>query len=177
MKKITILIFMTLCLLLSGCQGNVKETEQKEDRQETAENTKAPECEYTWATSHCTYRTEEMELSDGADGEDEEDICQECLVQSDYEGKVIQKIPAESLGLTDTQGIHFMNVSENEVLIFSTYDSSDLVKVYSVPVIRKGDREEIEEDTYFCYDLVTKQLKKEEKNDPEMFYRYIKNSK
>ena len=144
MRKKFIAIFMTLCLLLTGCQGNVNKTEQKEKKQETTENTKAEiECEYTWATSHCTYRTEEMELSDGADGEDEEDICQECLVQSDYEGKVIQKIPAESLGLTDTQGIHFMNVSENEVLIFSTYDSSDLVKVYSVPVIRKGDREEI----------------------------------
>ena len=40
-----------------------------------------------------------------------------------------------------------------------------------------AEGEEIEEDMYFCYDLVTKQLKKEEKNDPEMFYRYIKNSK
>ena len=128
MKKITILIFMTLCLLLTGCQGNINKTEQKEEKQETADAAQTEiECEYTWATSHCTYRTEEMELSDGADGEDEEDICQECLVQSDYEGKVIQKIPAESLGLTDTQGIHFMNVSENEVLIFSTYDSSDQI--------------------------------------------------
>ena len=36
MRKKWIAIFMTLCLLLSGCQGNVKETEQKEDRQETA---------------------------------------------------------------------------------------------------------------------------------------------
>ena len=144
MKKKSIAIFMTLCLILTGCQGNVNKTEQKEEKQETTDIAQAEiECEYKWATSHCTYRTEEMELSDGADGEDEEDICQECLVQSDYEGKVIQKIPAESLGLTDTQGIHFMNVSENEVLIFSTYDSSDLVKVYSVPVIRKGDREEI----------------------------------
>ena len=144
MKKKSIAIFMTLCLILTGCQGNVNKTEQKEEKQEKADAAQTEiECEYTWATSHCTYRTEEMELSDGADGEDEEDICQECLVQSDYKGKVIQKIPAESLGLTDTQGIHFMNVSENEVLIFSTYDSSDLVKVYSVPVIRKGAREEI----------------------------------
>ena len=144
MKKKSIVVFMTICLILTGCQGNVNKTEQKEEKQEKADAAQTEiECEYTWATSHCTYRTEEMELSDGADGEDEEDICQECLVQSDYEGKVIQKIPAESLGLTDTQGIHFMNVSENEVLIFSTYDSSDLVKVYSVPVIRKGDREEI----------------------------------
>ena len=39
-----------------------------------------------------------------------------------------------------------------------------------------AEGEEIEEDTYFCYDLVTKQLKKEEKNDPEMFYRYIDNN-
>ena len=114
MKKKFIVVFMTICLILTGCQGNVNKTEQKEEKQETADAAQTEiECEYTWATSHCTYRTEEMELSDGADGEDEEDICQECLVQSDYEGKVIQKIPAESLGLTDTQGIHFMNVSEN----------------------------------------------------------------
>lgn len=144
MRKKFIVVFMTICLLLTGCQGNVNKTEQKEEKQETTDTAQAEiECEYKWATSHCTYRTEEMELSDGADGEDEEDICQECLVQSDYEGKVIQKIPAESLGLRDTQGIYFMHVSENEVLISSTSDSSDLVKVYSVPVIRKGDREEI----------------------------------
>ncbi len=144
MKKITILIFMTICLLLTGCQGNINKTEQKEEKQEKADAAQTEiECEYTWATSHCTYRTEEMELSDGADGEDEEDICQECLVQSDYKGKVIQKIPAESLGLRDTEGICFLHVSENEVLISRTSDSSKLVKIYSVPVIRKGDREEI----------------------------------
>ena len=144
MRKKSIAVFMTICLLLTGCQGNVNKTEQKEEKQETADAAQAEiQCEYEWATSHCTYRTEEMGLSDGADGEDEEDICQECLVQSDYEGKVIQKIPAGRLGLRDTQGIYFMHVSENEVLISSTSDSSDLVKVYSVPVIRKGDREEI----------------------------------
>ncbi len=144
MRKKWIAIFMTLCLILTGCQGNVNKTEQKEENQETADITQAEiECEYKWATSHCTYRTEEMELSDGTDGEDEEDICQECLVQSDYKGKVIQKIPAESLGLRDTEGISFLHVSENEVLISRTSDSSKLVKIYSVPVIRKGDREEI----------------------------------
>ena len=37
MKKITILIFMTLCLLLTGCQGNINKTEQKEEKQETAD--------------------------------------------------------------------------------------------------------------------------------------------
>ena len=35
MKKITILIFMTLCLLLTGCQGNVNKTEQKEEKAKT----------------------------------------------------------------------------------------------------------------------------------------------
>ena len=59
MKKITILIFMTLCLLLTGCQENVNKTEQKEAKQETTDAAKAKiECEYTWATSHCAYRTE-----------------------------------------------------------------------------------------------------------------------
>ena len=74
MKKKFIVVFMTICLILTGCQGNVNKTEQKEEKQETTDIAQAEiECEYTWATSHCTYRTEEMELSDGADGEDEED--------------------------------------------------------------------------------------------------------
>ena len=30
MKKITILIFMTLCLLLTGCQGNINKTDLEE---------------------------------------------------------------------------------------------------------------------------------------------------
>ncbi|MBS6822020.1 MAG: hypothetical protein KH210_10575 [Roseburia sp.] len=77
MKKKSIAVFMTICLLLTGYQGNINKTEQKEEKQETADAAQTEiECEYTWATSHCTYRTEEMELSDGADGEDEEDICQ-----------------------------------------------------------------------------------------------------
>ena len=34
MRKKFIAIFMTLCLLLTGCQGNVNKTEQKEKKQE-----------------------------------------------------------------------------------------------------------------------------------------------
>ena len=45
---------MTLCLLLTGCQGNINKTEQKEEKQETADAAQTEiECEYTWATSHC----------------------------------------------------------------------------------------------------------------------------
>ncbi len=146
MKKKSIAIFMTLCLFLTGCQGNVNKTEQKEEKQETTENTKAEiECEYTWATSHCTYRTEEMELSDGADGEDEEDICQECLVQSDYQGKELQRIPADQLGITDGVDITFLHVSEKEVLIcWNTYAGDESkAHIYSVPVIWKDGSEEI----------------------------------
>ena len=146
MKKKSIAIFMTLCLFLTGCQGNVNKTEQKEEKQETTENTKAEiECEYKWATSHCTYRTEEMELSDGADGEDEEDICQECLVQSDYQGKELQRIPADQLGITDGVDITFLHVSEKEVLIcWNTYAGDESkAHIYSVPVIWKDGSEEI----------------------------------
>ena len=61
MRKKFIAIFMTLCLLLTGCQGNVNKTEQKEEKQETTDTAQEEiECEYKWATSHCTYRTEEM---------------------------------------------------------------------------------------------------------------------
>ena len=57
MKKITILIFMTICLLLTGCQGNINKTEQKEEKQETADAAQTEiECEYTWATSHYIFR-------------------------------------------------------------------------------------------------------------------------
>ena len=146
MRKKSIAVFMTLCLFLTGCQGNVNKTEQKEEKQETTENTKAEiECEYKWATSHCTYRTEEMELSDGADGEDEEDICQECLVQSDYQGKELQRIPADQLGITDGVDITFLHVSEKEVLIcWNTYAGDESkAHIYSVPVIWKDGSEEI----------------------------------
>ena len=37
MKKKSIAIFMTLCLILTGCQGNVNKTEQKEEKQEKAD--------------------------------------------------------------------------------------------------------------------------------------------
>ena len=132
MKKITILIFMTLCLLLTGCQENVNKTEQKEAKQETTDAAKAKiECEYTWATSHCAYRTEE--LPDG-DGDDE---WQEWLVQCDYQGNVLQKIPEKKFG---TEIITFFDVSENEIL-FS--EESDQINVYSVPVIWKDGKEEI----------------------------------
>ena len=146
MKKKSIAIFMTLCLFLTGCQGNVNKTEQKEEKQETTDIAQAEiECEYTWATSHCTYRTEEMELSDGADGEDEEDICQECLVQSDYQGKELQRIPADQLGITDGVDITFLHVSEKEVLIcWNTYAGDESkAHIYSVPVIWKDGSEEI----------------------------------
>ena len=139
MKKITILIFMTLCLLLTGCQGNVNKTEQKEEKQETTENAKAEiECEYTWATSHCVYRTEELPDGDGDDEEDDE--WQEWLVQCDYQGNVLQKIPEKKF---DTEMITFLDVSENEIL-FS--EESDQINVYSVPVIRKDGKEEIAVD-------------------------------
>ena len=53
MRKKFIAIFMTLCLLLTGCQGNVNKTEQKEKKQETTENTKAEiECEYKIGRAH-----------------------------------------------------------------------------------------------------------------------------
>ena len=146
MKKKSIAIFMTLCLFLTGCQGNVNKTEQKEEKQEKADAAQTEiECEYTWATSHCTYRTEEMELSDGADGEDEEDICQECLVQSDYQGKELQRIPADQLGITDGVDITFLHVSEKEVLIcWNTYAGDESkAHIYSVPVIWKDGSEEI----------------------------------
>ena len=104
MKKITILIFMTLCLLLTGCQGNVNKTEQKEKKQETTENTKAEiECEYTWATSHCVYRTEELPDGDGDDEEDDE--WQEWLVQCDYQGNVLH--PSGEFGINRYTGDSF----------------------------------------------------------------------
>ena len=146
MKKKFIVVFMTICLILTGCQGNINKTEQKEEKQETADAAQTEiECEYTWATSHCTYRTEEMELSDGADGEDEEDICQECLVQSDYQGKELQRIPADQLGITDGVDITFLHVSEKEVLIcWNTYAGDESkAYIYSVPVIWKDGSEEI----------------------------------
>ncbi len=147
MKKKSIAIFMTLCLLLSGCQGNVKETEQKEDRQETAENTKAPECEYTWATSHCTYHIEMSSLVYVPENSDDEYefFSQECLVQSDYQGKELQRIPADQLGITDGVDITFLHVSEKEVLIcWNTYAGDESkAHIYSVPVIWKDGSEEI----------------------------------
>ncbi len=147
MRKKWIAIFMTLCLLLSGCQGNVKETEQKEDRQETAENTKAPECEYTWATSHCTYHIEISSLVYVPENSDDEYefFSQECLVQSDYQGKELQRIPADQLGITDGVDITFLHVSEKEVLIcWNTYAGDESkAHIYSVPVIWKDGSEEI----------------------------------
>ena len=147
MRKKWIAIFMTLCLLLSGCQGNVKETEQKEDRQETAENTKAPECEYTWATSHCTYHIEMSSLIYVPENSDDEYefFSQECLVQSDYQGKELQRIPADQLGITDGVDITFLHVSEKEVLIcWNTYAGDESkAHIYSVPVIWKDGSEEI----------------------------------
>ena len=147
MRKKWIAIFMTLCLLLSGCQGNVKETEQKEDRQETAENTKAPECEYTWATSHCTYHIEMSSLVYVPENSDDEYefFSQECLVQSDYQGKELQRIPADQLGITDGVDITFLHVSEKEVLIcWNTYAGDESkAHIYSVPVIWKDGSEEI----------------------------------
>ena len=139
MKKITILIFMTICLLLTGCQGNINKTEQKEEKQETADAAQTEiECEYTWATSHCVYRTEELPDGDGDDEEDAE--WQEWLVQCDYQGNVLQKIPEKKFG---TEMITFLDVSENEIL-FS--EKSDQINVYSVPVIRKDGKEEIAVD-------------------------------
>ena len=147
MRKKWIAMFMTLCLLLSGCQGNVKETEQKEDRQETAENTKAPECEYTWATSHCTYHIEMSSLVYVPENSDDEYefFSQECLVQSDYQGKELQRIPADQLGITDGVDITFLHVSEKEVLIcWNTYAGDESkAHIYSVPVIWKDGSEEI----------------------------------
>ena len=139
MKKITILIFMTLCLLLTGCQENVNKTEQKEEKQVTAHAAQTEiECEYTWATSHCAYRTEELPDGDGDDEEDDE--WQEWLVQCDYQGNVLQKIPEKKF---DTEMITFLDVSENEIL-FS--EESDQINVYSVPVIWKDGKEEIAVD-------------------------------
>ena len=139
MKKITILIFMTICLLLTGCQGNINKTEQKEEKQETADAAQTEiEGEYTWATSHCVYRTEELPDGDGDDEEDDE--WQEWLVQCDYQGNVLQKIPEKKF---DTEMITFLDVSENEIL-FS--EESDQINVYSVPVIRKDGKEEIAVD-------------------------------
>ena len=139
MKKITILIFMTICLLLTGCQGNINKTEQKEEKQETADAAQTEiECEYKWVTSHCVYRTEELPDGDGDDEEDAE--WQEWLVQCDYQGNVLQKIPEKKFG---TEMITFLDVSENEIL-FS--EKSDQINVYSVPVIRKDGKEEIAVD-------------------------------
>ncbi len=139
MKKKSIAIFMTLCLLLTGCQGNINKTEQKEEKQETTDAAQTEiECEYTWATSHCAYRTEELPDGDGDDEEDDE--WQEWLVQCDYQGNVLQKIPEKKFG---TEMITFLDVSENEIL-FS--EKSDQINVYSVPVIRKDGKEEIAVD-------------------------------
>lgn len=139
MKKKSIAIFMTLCLILTGCQGNVNKTEQKEEKQEKADAAQTKiECEYTWATSHCVYRTEELPDGDGDDEEDDE--WQEWLVQCDYQGNVLQKIPEKKF---DTEMITFLDVSENEIL-FS--EESDQINVYSVPVIRKDGKEEIAVD-------------------------------
>ena len=148
MRKKWIAIFMTLCLLLTGCQGNVNKTEQKEEKQETAENTKAEiECDYTWATRHCTYRIETSPLVYMPENSDEEYefFSQECLVQSDYQGKEIQRIPAEQMGLTDGVDITFLHVSEKEVLIcWNTYAGDESkAHIYSVPVIWKDGSEEI----------------------------------
>ena len=151
MRKKRIAIFMTICLLLIGCQGNVKETEQKQDRQETAENTKAEiECDYTWATSHCTYRIEtssQVHVPENSD-EEYELFAQECLVQSDYQGKVLQKIPADQMGLSNGEDITFLHVSENEVLIcWNSYtEDESKAHIYSVPIIWKDGSEEIAAD-------------------------------
>ena len=139
MKKKSIAIFMTICLILTGCQGNVNKTEQKEEKQEKADAAQTKiECEYTWATSHCVYRTEELPDGDGDDEEDDE--WQEWLVQCDYQGNVLQKIPEKKF---DTEMITFLDVSENEIL-FS--EESDQINVYSVPVIWKDGKEEIAVD-------------------------------
>ena len=148
MRKKWIAVFMTLCLLLTGCQGNVNKTEQKEARQETAENTKVEiECEYTWATRHCTYRIETSPVVYMPENSDDEYefFSQECLVQSDYQGKEIQRIPAEQMGLTDGVDITFLHVSEKEVLIcWNTYAGDESkAHIYSVPVIWKDGSEEI----------------------------------
>lgn len=148
MRKKFIVVFMTICLLLTGCQGNVKETEQKENRQKTADITQAEiECEYTWATRHCTYRIEtssQVHVPENSD-EEYEAFAQECLVQSDYQGKEIQRIPAEQMGLTDGVDITFLHVSEKEVLIcWNTYAGDESkAHIYSVPVIWKDGSEEI----------------------------------
>ena len=148
MKKKFIVVFMTICLLLTGCQGNVNKTEQKEEKQETTDAAQAEiECEYTWATSHCTYRIETSPLVYMPENSDEEYefFSQECLVQSDYQGKEIQRIPAEQMGLTDGVDITFLHVSEKEVLIcWNTYAGDESkAHIYSVPVIWKDGSEEI----------------------------------
>ena len=151
MRKKFIVVFMTICLLLTGCQVNVKETEQKENRQETADITQAEiECEYTWATSHCTYRIEtssQVHVPENSD-EEYELFAQECLVQSDYQGKVLQKIPADQMGLSNGEDITFLHVSENEVLIcWNSYtEDESKAHIYSVPIIWKDGSEEIAAD-------------------------------
>ena len=79
-------------------------------------------------------------MPDGDGDDEEDDEWQEWLVQCDYQGNVLQKIPEKKFG---TEMITFLDVSENEIL-FS--EESDQINVYSVPVIRKDGKEEIAVD-------------------------------
>ena len=79
-------------------------------------------------------------MPDGDGDDEEDDEWQEWLVQCDYQGNVLQKIPEKKF---DTEMITFLDVSENEIL-FS--EESDQINVYSVPVIRKDGKEEIAVD-------------------------------
>ena len=83
MKKI-IVLSMIFCLILTSCRINPKETKQSENNVLEQKQTEALG-DYQWITSHCTYRTDI----------DEEDDYEEILIQCDYQGKVLQKIPAD----------------------------------------------------------------------------------
>ena len=132
MKKI-IVLSMIFCLILTSCRINPKETKQSENVLEQKQTEAIGD--YQWITSHCTYRTDI----------DEEDDSEEILIQCDYKGKVLQKIPAEKFGVEDSCEVSVINVSEGELLFTYEYGERDVyhTSVYTVPLVWEDGKEKI----------------------------------
>lgn len=133
MKKI-IVLSMIFCLILTSCRINPKETKQSENNVLEYKQTEALG-DYQWITSHCTYRTDI----------DEEDDYEEILIQCDYQGKVLQKIPADKFGVEDSSELSVINVSEGELLFTYEYGERDVyhTSVYTVPLVWEDGKEKI----------------------------------
>ena len=143
MKKI-IVISMIFCLILTSCRINSKETKQSENNVLEQKQTEALG-DYQWITSHCTYRTDI----------DEEDDYNEILVQCDYQGKVLQKIPADKFGVEDSSELSVINVSEGELLFTYEYGERDVyhTSVYTVPLVWEDGKEKVNYSQKNCFFL------------------------